>query len=99
MDMSFSMRSFLCLWIMNDIHLEASLDCHFRSAFAEFTGQFRISHDTCRLIKLAGGCQDSAAFYHLCKKKKLTASGVGELYIVTGITDCVSRVDNLDKHM
>ena len=71
---------------------------HLSSAFTELTGQFWIGRDPFRVIKLAGGCEDSAAFYHLCKKKTLTGSVFGELhYIVTGVDACVLRVDNLDE--
>ena len=78
-----------------------ALTVHLSSAFTELTGQFWIGHDTFRVIKLStGGCEDSAAFYHLCKKKKLTGSVFGELHcIVTGVAACVLRVDNLDKGM
>ena len=77
-----------------------ALTFHLSSAFTELTGQFWIGRDTFRAIKLTGGCEDSAAFYHLCKKKKLTGSVFGELHcIVTGVAACVLRVDNLDKGM
>ena len=60
----------------------------------------RPGRDTFRVIVLTGGCEDSAAFYHCCKKKKLTGSVFGELHcIITGVAACVLRVDNLDKGM
>ena len=64
------------------VHIVA-LTVHSNSAFTELTGQFWIGCDTFRAI----------AFYHLCKKKKLAGSVVGELhYIVTGIAACVLRI-------
>ena len=63
-----------------------ALTVHFSSEFTDFAGQFWIGRDIFRVVKLTGGCEDSTAFYHLCKKKELTGSVVGELhYIVTSV--------------